>query len=85
MSIDIKHVSYTYLPKTPNEYKALNDVSFTINDGDFLTLVGKTGSGKSTLVQLLNGLALPTSGEVLIDGKSTKEISPNPYCMCIIT
>lgn len=72
MSIEIKNVSFTYSPKTVNAYDALNNVSLTINDGDFLAIVGETGSGKSTLVQMLNGLTMPTQGEILVDGISTK-------------
>ena len=52
----------------PYETKALNDVSLTINDGEFIGLIGHTGSGKSTLVQHLNGLIMPSSGRVLVDG-----------------
>lgn len=74
MQIEIKNVSFTYSPKTPNEYKALKGVNFSVHEGEFLTIVGQTGSGKSTLLQLLNGLELPTSGEVVIDGQTTKEI-----------
>lgn len=75
MSIEIKNVSFTYSQKTPNSYEALKGVSFKINDGDFLAIVGQTGSGKSTLVQMLNGLTKPTTGEVLIDGVSTKTLA----------
>lgn len=53
---------------TPFEKKALDDVSFSINDGEFIGLIGHTGSGKSTLIQHLNGLLKPSSGEVIIDG-----------------
>ena len=74
MPIEVKNVSYTYSPKTPNAYNALCDVSLRINDGDFLTIVGQTGSGKSTLVQMLNGLTLPTEGEIFVDGVTTKEL-----------
>lgn len=72
MPIEVKNVSFTYCPKTPNAYDALCDVSLTINDGDYLTIVGQTGSGKSTLVQMLNGLTTPTSGTILIDNVSTQ-------------
>lgn len=72
MPIEVKNVSYTYCPKTPNAYDALCDVSLRINDGDFLTIVGQTGSGKSTLVQMLNGLTMPTSGTILIDDVTTQ-------------
>lgn len=69
MSIEIRHLTHTYSPGTAFESKALEDVNLTIADGEFLALVGHTGSGKSTLVQHLNGLLKPTSGEVLVDGE----------------
>ncbi|SDF97170.1 energy-coupling factor transport system ATP-binding protein [Selenomonas sp. WCT3] len=68
MSIELKQVSYTYMPKTPYEHKALDDVSFTLAEGSFTAIAGHTGSGKSTLVQHLNGLLHPECGQVLVDG-----------------
>ncbi|MCR5438061.1 MAG: energy-coupling factor transporter ATPase [Selenomonas sp.] len=68
MSIELKQVSYTYMPKTPYEHKALDDVSFTLDEGSFTAIAGHTGSGKSTLVQHLNGLLHPECGQVLVDG-----------------
>ena len=68
MSIEIQNVSYTYMPFTPFERQALKEVSLTIEEGSFLALAGHTGSGKSTLVQHLNGLLHPTQGSVLVDG-----------------
>ncbi len=68
MPIIAKNVSYTYGKGTPFEKKALDDISFTINDGDFIALIGHTGSGKSTLIQLLNGLIKPDSGSVFVNG-----------------
>ena len=65
---ELKNVSYIYQPNTPNESTALNNVSLTINDGEFIGIIGHTGSGKSTLVQLLCGLLAPTNGQVFIDG-----------------
>ena len=67
MSIVIEHLNYVYMQGGPYETKALNDVSLTINDGEFIGLIGHTGSGKSTLVQHLNGLIMPSSGRVLVD------------------
>ena len=66
MSIKFSQVYYTYSPKTPFENEALNDVSFEIKDGSFTCLVGHTGCGKSTVIQHLNGLLIPTSGQVEI-------------------
>ena len=68
MSIVIEHLNYVYMQGGPYETKALDDVSLTIHDGEFIGLIGHTGSGKSTLVQHLNGLILPTSGKITVDG-----------------
>jgi len=68
MSIVIEHLNYVYMAGGPYETKALNDVNLTIGDGEFVGLIGHTGSGKSTLVQHLNGLLMPTSGKILVDG-----------------
>ena len=68
MSIVIEHLNYVYMQGGPYETKALDDVSLTIHDGEFVGLIGHTGSGKSTLVQHLNGLSLPTSGQITVDG-----------------
>jgi energy-coupling factor transport system ATP-binding protein len=68
MSIILDHVSYIYNEGSAMESRALDDVSFKIGDGEFIGLIGHTGSGKSTLVQLLNGLLRPTSGNVYFGG-----------------
>ena len=68
MSIILDHVSYVYNEGSAMESRALDDVSFKIDDGEFIGLIGHTGSGKSTLVQLLNGLLRPTSGNVYFNG-----------------
>lgn len=68
MSLELQNVSYIYNAGGLEETRALTDVSFTIPDHSFVGLVGHTGSGKSTLVQLMNGLLKPTSGRVLVDG-----------------
>lgn len=68
MSIVLSNVSYTYMIGTPYERQALDSVSLTINQGEFVGIIGHTGSGKSTLVQHLNGLLKPTVGEVSVDG-----------------
>lgn len=73
MIIDIKDLNYIYNPKTPFEKKALDNINLQINEGDFIGLIGHTGSGKSTLVQHLNGLMKPTSGTIIIDGKNITE------------
>lgn len=68
MPIVIEHLNYVYMSGGPFETHALRDVSLTINDGEFIGLIGHTGSGKSTLVQHLNGLLMPSSGKVMVDG-----------------
>ena len=73
MPMIINHVSYVYNPGTPMESKALNDINLVINDGEFVGLIGHTGSGKSTLVQHLNGLLKPTSGEIYFNGRDISD------------
>ena len=68
MTIVLDNISYIYNPNTPFEKKALDNVNLNIEGGDFIGLIGHTGSGKSTLVQHLNGLMKPTSGKISIDG-----------------
>ena len=72
MSIVLDHVSYTYMPDTPYQREALRDISLTIAPGEFIGIIGHTGSGKSTLVQHLNGLLQPTSGNVKVDDVDLK-------------
>lgn len=67
MSIKIENLTHIYMPKTPFEKKALDDINLVIEDGEFLALIGHTGSGKSTLIQHLNGLLEPSSGRILVD------------------
>ena len=78
MSIKLEHVTYTYGAGTPFEKTALYDTSVEIHEGEFVGIIGHTGSGKSTFVQLLNGLIQPTTGTVTVDGtdisKKTKEV-----------
>ena len=69
MSIEVRHLTHCYSAGSPLSTVALDDVSLTIDDGEFVGIIGHTGSGKSTLVQHLNGLLKPTSGQVLIDGE----------------
>lgn len=68
MSIIVKNLKHVYSPDTPFETTALHDISFEIKTGEFVALIGHTGSGKSTLIQHLNGLMKPTSGSIFIDG-----------------
>lgn len=66
--ISVKNLSYVYGNKTAIMHTAVNDVSFSVEKGDFVGIIGHTGSGKSTLVQMLNGLIKPTKGEVYFEG-----------------
>ena len=68
MPIQIEGLTHTYMPGSPFQATAIRDITLTIQDGEFLGLIGHTGSGKSTLVQHLNGLLNPTSGRVLVNG-----------------
>ena len=68
MPIIIEHLSHVYMPGTPSQAVALDDINLTIEDGEFLGLIGHTGSGKTTLIQHLNGLLKPTSGKIIVDG-----------------
>ncbi|MBU5293755.1 energy-coupling factor transporter ATPase [Anaerosalibacter bizertensis] len=68
MIIKIENLSYVYNPESPFETKALDNINLEIEKGDFVGLIGHTGSGKSTLVQHLNGLIRPTKGKIIIDG-----------------
>ena len=68
--LEIKNLTHTYSAGTPFAHKALDNVSFTVDRGEFIGIIGHTGSGKSTLIQHLNGLLKPEAGEVLLDGKN---------------
>ena len=72
-TLSLENVSYVYGARTPFEIKALDNVTLTVRQGSMTGIIGHTGSGKSTLVQLLNGLEKPTSGKVLLDGKDIWE------------
>ncbi|WP_411679942.1 energy-coupling factor transporter ATPase [Clostridium thailandense] len=67
MSIKIKNLTHVYMKGSPFEKKALDDVNITINSGEFIALIGHTGSGKSTLIQHINGLLKPNSGKIVVD------------------
>jgi energy-coupling factor transport system ATP-binding protein len=69
MSVKIENLNHIYMKGTPFEKKALDDVSFEISEGEFVALIGHTGSGKSTLIQHINGLLKPESGKISIDGE----------------
>lgn len=77
MSIVVKNLNHIYMPNTPFESQALKDINWTCEDGDFWGLIGHTGSGKSTLIQHLNGLLKPTSGDVIVDGIKINEKGVN--------
>ena len=67
--LQVQNLNYIYSIGTPFQHQALSDVSFSVNRGEFIGVIGHTGSGKSTLMQQLNGLLKPTSGKILLDGK----------------
>ena len=67
--LQVQNLNYIYSVGTPFEHQALHDVSFSVSRGEFIGIIGHTGSGKSTLMQQLNGLLKPTSGKILLDGK----------------
>jgi len=79
MQISLKDVSYTYNYKTPYAREVLKDINLNVEEGSYTVIIGKTGSGKSTLIEHINGLLLPTQGEVLVNNvlitnpKSKKE------------
>ena len=77
-TVTLEHVSYTYEPGTPFAVKALDDVSLNVREGSVTGIIGHTGSGKSTMVQLFNGLEKPSEGRILLDGK---DIWENPKKM----
>ena len=69
-TIEVRNLSHTYSVGTPFQHDAVKHLSFTVERGEFLGIIGHTGSGKSTLIQHLNGLLKPTEGDVLLDGES---------------
>ena len=71
MGIKIEKLDYVYMQGSPFERKALDNINLEINDGEFIGLIGHTGSGKSTLVQHLNGLLKPHGGSVVVNGRET--------------
>ena len=71
--LEVKHLTHTYGVGTPFERSAVEDMSFEVERGEFLGIIGHTGSGKSTLIQHLNGLLKPTSGQILLNGKDIWE------------
>ena len=76
MSISLKNVSYSYKGKFQT-VRAVNDVSYDFEPGKCYAIIGKSGSGKTTLLSLMAGLDLPTEGDILVDGKSTKDWNRN--------
>lgn len=74
MSITLKKVSYYYNQKTPSQRQVLKDIDLNIQKGEFIALIGETGSGKSTLVQQLNGLLIPSFGKLTFEDDRTKTV-----------
>ncbi|AEX86148.1 ABC-type cobalt transport system, ATPase component [Marinitoga piezophila KA3] len=77
MSIEIRDLNYTYAEGTPFESIALKNINWKINEGEMWLLLGKTGSGKTTLIQNINGLLIPKNGEVIVDGLKTSDKNVN--------
>ena len=73
MSIELKHVGYTYAPGLPTAKEALRNINLTFRENEFVGIIGHTGSGKSTLIQMLNGLIRPTEGKIYLDGEEYYE------------
>lgn len=71
--LSLHHVTYTYSPEEPESRKAVEDISFSINDGEWIAIVGHNGSGKSTMAKLMNGLLFPQHGEVRVLGETLNE------------
>ncbi len=82
MSIKIKGLNYIYAAGTPFEKAALKDINLEIADGEFAGIIGHTGSGKSTLIQHINGLIRPTSGEIEVDGRKISGQSSSLNTLC---
>ena len=74
--LEIKNVSKTFAKDTVNEHKALNNINLTLNDGEFVTIVGSNGAGKSTLMKILSGVYQPTEGTIVIGGKEYSKLTP---------
>jgi len=81
--ISLKGVYYTYLKDTPLEKEALTNVSLDIEQGERIGILGKTGSGKSTLIQLIGGLIYPVVGEIYIKGKEIKKWNSKELCKVV--
>ena len=79
MPIVVEKLNHAYMEGSTLAHDALKDVTLTIGDGEFLGLIGHTGSGKSTFVQHLNGLLQPTSGSVTVDGFDMADKKPVSY------
>ncbi len=77
-NIEVKHLTHTYSKKTPYEKVSLNDISVTINEGDFLGIIGHTGSGKSTFIQHLNGLIKTQEGDIRVFDINLTQKKPKP-------
>ena len=72
-SLRVEHLTHVYMPDSPFEKKSLDDVSLSVKQGEFLGIIGHTGSGKSTLIQHFNGLLKPVSGRVLVNGQDISD------------
>ncbi|RVU71533.1 MULTISPECIES: ABC transporter ATP-binding protein [Lactobacillus] len=73
--LELKHINTTVNAGTAEEKRILKDINLTLNDGDFVTLLGTNGAGKSTLLNIINGSLMPTSGQILLDGQDITNYS----------
>ena len=78
MMLEIRHLTKVY----PNGFKALDDISVSVEQGEFLVIIGLSGSGKSTLLRCINRLIDPTEGQVLLDGVGTEITAPCRAARC---
>lgn len=77
MKIEIQRITKTYKKSKKSDYVVLKDITFSIDDGDFVIILGESGCGKSTLLNMLAGLELPTSGKICVDGQEISGIHPS--------
>ncbi|MBR2500483.1 MAG: energy-coupling factor transporter ATPase [Clostridia bacterium] len=82
MAIKVENLNYIYMQGSPFEKQALKDINLEITDNEFIGLIGHTGSGKSTLIQHLNGLISPTNGRVLVNGRDINEKDVDRLSLC---
>ena len=83
--LTVKNVKKTFYPGTPNEKRALNDVSLELDAGDFVTIIGSNGAGKSTLIKVLTGVHAKDGGKIAMEGRPISPSSPLEAMKCGIS